>query len=360
MSPHNNFLNRRRFLSRLGSGLTAAALGANALTLPGCSNRTNASSQTPRSTTAGKNLLFKKLTEPARVTLVKGNDRREIVYQSLKMLEDDIIPSIGNRKILIKPNMVTSWNPLCATHPDAVRAILDVLTPHYKKQIIVGEATAFGNTFDGFKNYGYLPLEKEYNVKLIDLNAQPFRYRYVFGRGNRPLRIRIISTFLDPDIYIISAARMKTHDRVVTTLSIKNVILGSPVSDHNGNDKFLMHTTGRAVNTVLHYNMFHLAQQIYPDLAVIDGFEAMQGEGPISGTSFDARIALASRDPLAADTLATKIMGFDPTRIMYLTVMNEAGMGQGDLDKINVLGTPLNECLYHFKPNHRMAEIYNL
>lgn len=360
MLPRNNLLNRRRFLSRFGSGIAAVALGANALTLPGCSSRTNANSQTPRSTTAGKKPLFKKLTEPARVTLTKGNDRREIVYQSLKMIEDDVLSSIGDRKILIKPNMVVPRRQLCATHVDAVRAILDFLTPHYKNQIIVGESTAFGDTRDGFRNYGYLPLEKEYNVKLVDLNRTPFRYHYVFGDGNRPLRIRIISTFFDPDVYIISAARMKTHDRVVTTLSIKNVLLGSPVSDDEDNDKMLTHTTGRAVNTVLHYNMFHLAQSIYPDLAVIDGFEGMEGDGPISGTPFDSRIALASTDPLAGDTLATKIMGFDPTRIMYLREMNSAGMGQGDLDKIKVLGAPLDQCQYKFKPNHYMAEIYDL
>ncbi len=360
MLPRNNLLNRRRFLSRFGSGIAAVALGANSLTFSGCSSRTNGKSAAPAPEPPGDKQLFHKLTEPANVTLIKGNDRREIVYQSLKMLEDDILASIGDRKILIKPNMVATNHSLCATHPDAVRAILDFLRPHYKKQIIIGEATAFGDTFDGFRNYGYLPLEKEYNVKLIDLNRTAFRYYYVFGWGNRPLRIRIVSTFFDPEIYIISAARMKTHDRVVTTLSLKNVLLGSPVSDGRGNDKELMHTTGRAVNTVLHYNMFHLAQQIYPDLAVIDGFEAMEGEGPTMGTPFDARIALASRDPLAADTLATKIMGFEPTRIMYLSAMNQAGMGQGDLDKINVLGAPLSQCQYHFKPNRHIAELYNL
>jgi len=360
MSAHNHLLNRRRFLSRLGSGAAAAAIGANSVILPGCSGQTTAEPQAAASPAAGGSPLFKKRTSPSDVALVKGNDRREIVYQSLKLIEDEVIDSIGDKKILIKPNMVATNHLLCATHPDAVRAILDFLRPHYKKQIVIGEATAFGDTFAGFRNYGYLPLEKEYNVKLIDLNRTAFRYYYVFGRGNCPLRIRIVSTFFDPEVYIISAARMKTHDRVVTTLSLKNVLLGSPVSDGRGNDKELMHTTGRAVNSVLHYNMFHLAQKVYPKLAVIDGFEAMEGEGPTMGTPFDARVALASRDPLAADTLATEIMGFDPARIMYLSAMNQAGMGQGDLDKINVLGTPLSQCRYHFRPNRHIAELYGL
>jgi len=354
-----NGINRRDILRQFGIGAMTAAIAGNTF-LAGCAAESIKQAATVNKPN-GKRKLYERVTKPSRVALVKGNDRREIVYQSLKMIENEIVPSIGNKKILIKPNMVTTGNPLCATHPDAVRAVLDFLKPHYKKQIIIGESTAFrGTTFDGFKEYGYLPLEKEYDVKLIDLNQQPRHYGYVIAEGNRPQRIRFISTFFDPDVFIISVARMKTHDRVVVTLSLKNILLGCPVSDGENNDKFLMHTGRIAIDTILHFNMFHLAQQIYPDLSVIDGFEGMEGDGPIRGTPFDSRVALAGTDPLAADTLATKIMGFDPKRILYLSAMNEVGLGQGDIDKINVLGTPLDQCLYHFKPNHLMAELYNL
>jgi len=58
-----------------------------------------------------------------------------------------------------------------ATHVDTGRAILDFLRPHHTKQIIIGEsAISKEGTFDGYKNYGYLAIEKEYNVKLIDLD----------------------------------------------------------------------------------------------------------------------------------------------------------------------------------------------
>lgn len=356
MPQLHNRLNRRQMLRTLGA---AAVGGFAAADLLGLDSRALAGDEQAKQE-QGEKSLYEKRTAPAQVALVKGNDRRDIVYQALKKIEDQVLASIGDRQILIKPNMVTTWNQLCATHVDAVRAILDFLKPHYKKQVIIGEASAFGQTPDGFKNYGYLDLQKEYDVALIDLNKQTWQYRYVFGQDNRPIPVRIVSTFLDPNVYTISAAQMKTHDRVVTTLSLKNVLLGAPVSDEAGNDKFQMHTGQRAVNTILHFNMFHLAQQIYPDLAVIDGFEAMEGDGPTRGTPFDSRVALASRDALAADTLATKIMGFDPTRIMYLSTLNEAGMGQGDLDKIEPIGTPLDQCQYHFKPNRYMAELYGL
>lgn len=364
MAANRNQFNRRELLKGMGMGLVGAAFGPKIL----CLASSDAARQHKRSEAAlqgqqpqsHKKQLYEKTAGPARVSLVKGNDRRDIVYQSLKKIEDDVLSSIGNKQILIKPNMVTTHDRLCATHVDAVRAILDFLKPHYKRQIIIGESTISSNTLDGFENYEYMALEKEYNVKLVDLNMNSYKYRYVLGADNEPLPIRIISTFLDPNVYIISAARMKTHDRVLVTLSLKNVILGSPLNDYWMNDKELVHPGPRAVNSICHYNMFHLAQDVYPDLAVIDGFVGMEGAGPVRGTAFDSRVAVASRDALAADTVATKVMGFDPRRILYLSAMAEAGMGQGNLKKINILGTPLDQCLYHYRPERRMAELYNL
>lgn len=355
MSNHVHRFSRREILRGLGSAAAVAAFGP-VLSWPG---RVQAESELLQT---GKQ-LFVPRTEPAKVSLVKGNDRREIVFQALKNIEDEVLASIGDKKrILIKPNFVSTTRDLAATHVDAVRGILDFLRPHYKHEIVVGESPAGrGGSFEGFRNFGYMPLENEYGVKLADLNDQPFVYRYVFGSGHKPLPVRIISTFLDPETYIISAAKMKTHDRAVTTLSLKNVLLGAPLNDGRKSDKPLMHTEDNFSPTaVLHFNMFHLAQEIWPDLGVIDGFVAMEGNGPVGGTPVDARVALASLDPLAMDTLTTKLMGFDPSKILYLTSMAEAGMGQGDLAKVQVLGTPIEDCRYKFKPHEKLIEPYGL
>lgn len=353
MANDKNDLSRRDVLRGLGAGAFGLMVGANVLT-------PQSGYAAAGSPLVAKGRLFEKPAPAAKVALIKGNDRREITYQALKKIEDQILPSIGDKKILIKPNFVVTTRQLAATHVDAVRGILDFLKPHHKKQILIGESTiSRQGTFHGFENYGYLPLQKEYGVKLLDLNKQSWQYRYVFGPGHRPTRIRIISTFLDPDLYIISAAKMKTHDRVVTTLSLKNVLLGSPMNDYKKNDKWLMHAEYNFQRkSLLHYNMFHLAQQIYPDLGVIDGFKAMEGNGPASGTPVDARVALASRDPLAMDILTTKIMGFDPGRIMYLRAFADAGMGQGDLEKIEVLGTPPEQCRHDFRIHDKLVEAY--
>ena len=302
--------------------------------------------------------LYKKVETPSRVSLVKGDNRYDIVFRSLKLIEDEVLASIGNRKILLKPNIVLSKCELCCTPTDAVRAVLDFLAPHYKQQILIGESGS-QNTIEGFTNYGYLKLEKDYNVRLADLNLDSYRYRYALGLDNKPVPVRIINSFFDPDIYLISLARMKTHNFVFVTLSLKNVLLAAPLNEYGKtNDKGLMHMAAPARNDLLHYNMFHLAQEVWPDLAVIDGFEGMEGNGPAWGTPIASRVALASRDPLAADITATRVMGFDPKTVNYLAAMAEAGMGQGDVGKIQLLGTPFEQCVTKYRPNEKMAELY--
>ena len=297
-----------------------------------------------------------------RLSLVRGQDRREIIYQSLKLIDDDVWAAIDCKKrVLIKPNMAVDKNPLAITHVDATRAVLDFLQPRCRKPIVVAESGVL-NTGDGFRNNGYLALEKEYGVKVIDLNGDPdFKSSYVVDKDHVPRAIRVYSAFVDPEVCVISLARMKTHDTVLVTLSLKNVLMAAPVNDYKKSDKGILHGAVKSIDDVMHYNLFHLAERgVWPDLAVIDGFESMEGHGPAWGTPLATRLALASRDPLAADIVGTTIMGFDPSRILYLKAMTDAGMGQGDLAKIRIVGARLDECRFKFKIHKEMVDIYGL
>jgi uncharacterized protein (DUF362 family) len=299
----------------------------------------------------GGRKLYQPPAEPSSVALIKGNDRRENIYRSLKLIEDQVFGAIGDKQVLIKPNFVQTSKQLAATHVDAVRGILEFLRPRYKKEILIGEAAAGREgTLAGYKNYGYLALEKEFKVKLVDLNLGEYQYRYTIGEKSAPVPIRICSPFLDPKLYIISAAVMKTHGFASVTLTLKNMLLGAPINDYKTSDKGQMHRGPHGEpDDIIHFNMFHLAQEVYPDLAVIDGFTGMEGDGPSRGTPVDSRVALASADALAADVLGARVMGYDAKKILYLSAMTEAGMGQGNPDKITVLGNRLDECSYRFK-----------
>src|SRR5512137_32876 len=92
--------------------------------------------------------------DAARVALVKGTNRYEMILQSLRLIEDEVLASIGTKKILIKPNMVLSNCAACDTHVDAVRAVLDFLAPHVTDRILIGEA-GVQDTMKAFLYNGY-------------------------------------------------------------------------------------------------------------------------------------------------------------------------------------------------------------
>jgi uncharacterized protein (DUF362 family) len=305
----------------------------------------------PRYRSRGGLSLFHPPEETSNVALIKGNDRSENIYKALKLIENEVFSGIQGKQILIKPNFVQTSKQLAATHVDAVKGILEFLRPRYKKEVLIGESTATKEgTFAGYKNYGYEAMVNNYKVKLIDLNLGSYDYRYTIGANNEPVKIRICSPFLDPNLYIISTAIMKTHGFASVTLSLKNMLLGAPMNDYKTSDKNNMHMGPHGEpNDIIHFNMFHMAQHVFPDLAVIDGFTGMEGDGPSRGTPVDSRIAVASVDPLAADVLSARLMGYDSKKILYLSAMTDAGMGQGRLEKIKVLGDQVENCSYRFK-----------
>ena len=185
---------------------------------------------------------------------------------------------------------------------------------------IIAESAANGPTLDGFENFGYLRLADKYGVKLVDLDKQPFDVIHVFDEKDfRPHAVRISHLMLDPDSFIVSVARMKTHDRVFATLSLKNIVFGAPVKDPGftfgsnrkagtTSDKPIMHGSGfRGIN----YNLYSMSRQLHPHLAVIDGFDGMEGNGPNDGTPVDHRVCVAGLDWLSADRVGIELMGID-------------------------------------------------
>jgi len=208
---------------------------------------------------------------------------------------------------------------------------------------VIAESAANGPTLDGFANYGYPRAAAKHGVKLVDLDQEPHEVVQVFDeRDFRPHPVRMSRLLLDPKTFIISAAKLKTHDQVVATLSLKNIIFGAPIKDLGfaargrgtagaKSDKPIAHGGGiRGIN----YNLFALAERLHPDLAVIDGYEGMEGFGPTRGTPVEHRICVVSRDWLAADRVAVELMGIDFAMIGYLNYCAEAGLGEGDLHKI--------------------------
>lgn len=243
--------------------------------------------------------------------------------------------------ILIKPNFVTTHDQSAATHADAVRGVLEFLRERTSKPITIGESAALGRASQGYSNYGFLPLVKEFNVRLVDFDDGDYVEVEAFDKKFRPMSLHLSKTTMESD-FRISVCPPKTHDNVVVTLSLKNIVVGSLQR------KRAIHQGYPAMNV----NLYQMAKHVAPHLSLIDGYTGMEGNGPVGGKDVDMRLAVASTDFVAADSLAAHLMGFDPEKIGYLHYCNIGGLGTGDIDEMEILGESLQDCIgKKFKPH---------
>jgi uncharacterized protein (DUF362 family) len=329
----------------------------------------------------------------SQVALIRGDDRYHNVLDALKRVAADIDLS-ARRHVLVKPNFVVTDRPLATTHVDAVRAVLDFVRERYQGPITIAEGPSARPAAEGFRRYGYEPLSKIHGVEFLDLNYDEPVSVQVYDRRLRPMRLLVARSVLESD-FRISVGPPKTHDVVMVTLSLKNMIMGSLISrlshtPSSGNrsgpdavgvkktllrlvplwmrrlpfvewiqfwamstlepsDKMKMHQSYPVINL----NLALLAPLLKPHLSVIDGFEAMDGNGPTGGTPVSLRVALASTDALAADVVGAALMGFDADEVGYLHYCRKMGLGSGDLDRIDLVGNaPLASCVRPFRPHH--------
>jgi uncharacterized protein (DUF362 family) len=295
----------------------------------------------------------------ARVALTSGDNRADLAFRALQPFSKEIAMAIGNKRVVLKPNNVSIDRPLCATHVDTLEGVLEFLSSIGKiDNVIIAESAANGPTLDGFSNYGYFRLLQKYPVKLVDLDQEPIDILHVFDEKDfRPHAVRVSHVLLDPGSYVVSVARMKTHDRAIATLSLKNIVFGAPIKDKgftwdssrkpgSVNDKPIIHGSGfRGIN----YNLYALSRQLHPHLALIDGFEGMEGNGPNNGTAVDHRVCVASTDWLAADRVGIELMGIDFAKVGYLNFCAQTGSGIADLNKIEIIGEKLSNHIRTYK-----------
>jgi len=340
MTP-NILTDRREFLKRTLLG------GAAALAAPWTFSRA----------VAGEN------TAPAggftsRVALTTGEDRAELAFSGLRRFEKQIAAAIGNKRVIIKPNNVSMDNQLAASHAQNLEGILEFLKSTGKTDVVIAESAAPGPTLEGFANFKYDALAAKYGAKLMDLDQEGSDLLYCFDEKDfRPHPCRMSKVLLDPNSFIISAAKFKTHDRVLATLSLKNIVVGAPIKDAGfgwgpgakrgaRSDKAITHGSGfRGIN----YNLYALAPRLHPHLSVIDGYRGMEGNGPTAGTPVEHRVCVVSPDWLAADRVAIELMGIDFKNVGYLNFCGDARLGQVNLDKIEILGPALKDHIKTYK-----------
>jgi uncharacterized protein (DUF362 family)/Pyruvate/2-oxoacid:ferredoxin oxidoreductase delta subunit len=283
--------------------------------------------------------LFNGRMKRAKVAIVRAHEYdlsrvRGAIERGLALIGGwDHLIHPGDR-VFVKINHLPPPSPPergIITHPIFAEAVLALLKE-------TGAAITLGDDIhaskeDGFRVSGYRTMCERAGVELVNLKQGGFVE--VRCDGHRLKTVYLAKAVADADV-VISLPKLKTHSLTLLTGGVKNLYGTIPSGlrtrfhgDHPRLEDFCQ---------VL-VDVFALAQ---PTLTIMDGIVAMEGEGPAAGRPRTLGVILASRDAVALDAVAARMIGLDPMEILTTRFAHERGLGVGDLRAIDVSGEQID------------------
>jgi uncharacterized protein (DUF362 family) len=246
----------------------------------------------------------------------------------------------SSKDVYIKVNAV-GLEPNVYTDPEVLRQTILYFQKCGARGIYVIENCTQANfTRLVFKAIGYLKICRETGAIPVFLDETP----------SVPIFLEGIEEFIDISRFVferliengtknlyLSLPKLKTHSMSQVTLSIKNqfglVHQRSRIADHNYR---------------IHQKFADIYRVLRPDFVLIDGLIATNhGHYP---TEYNADkcvvpmdILIGGSDPLATDVVGAALIGFNLTDVKHLDLCRATGIGQSDIDQINIINRPLFE-----------------
>jgi len=282
----------------------------------------------------------------SKVALVRCQDyERERVLEAAREAFA-LIGGLGRvvrpgQRVLIKPNLLSATPPERAvtTHPEVVRAVVR-LVREAGAEAWVGDSPGgveWRITKRALEASGIGPAAAEAGAAIKDFDGGDAQF-VDCPEGAVLKRFAVAKAALDADV-VISLAKLKTHGQALYTGAVKNVLGCVP-----GGGKIRVHQLAPK-SRELAAALLDIYSVVRPRLALIDGIVAMEGNGPNVGDPRRLGLLIASEDGVAADAVATHIIGYPPRSIHILRQAEERGLGVGDLRRIEVVGEPIESCV---------------
>ncbi len=254
---------------------------------------------------------------PKRVSITRAPSySHELADVVRRVLVDHRIAVTGKR-ILLKPNLVefSSEAPI-NTHPALVSATVDAFYSLGAANVKIAEGPGHRRmTLDMAEAAGFFSAIPHFEDIFTDLNTDDVQRVSLTSPVSRLKELYLPNTIFDCDL-LVSLPKMKTHHWAGATLSMKNLFGVVPGSVY-GWPKNVLHWAGIDESIVD-------IQRLFPrQFAIVDGIEAMEGNGPILGTAKHMGLLVAGDHPPSVDATCCRIMGINPAKVRYLTLTNE-------------------------------------
>lgn len=276
-----------------------------------------------------------------RVSVVRSSvDIEAAVRRSVELLGGTGLE--GDEHVLIKPNVCNAKNPdgMVLTDFRVIKAAIDIVKEQGCEVTVVESDNIAGTAESRVQGSGLMDLLDDWGVPFMNLSHGDYEEHQVDG-----VALRMPRAVLDAE-YLVNLPKMKTCAHTLLTLGVKNlfgVIQQAQKSRYH-----------KKLDAILPY----LAKTIRCDLVVVDGLTCMEGNGPIVGNPVCMNLVAAGRNVVAVDSVCSRLMGYDPSKVPHIAEAARQGTGPMGLEEIEVVGDDWTACAHRFEAPYSLRATF--
>lgn len=257
---------------------------------------------------------------------------------------------IEDRVVAVKPN--DTWASPRDTTGVTLRAVLREVKRFGPSELIVTGGAGAAETDEVFRITGMMDVIEDEGAEFFDHNREPFTEVELDYAPERDVAGPQRSIMVNPRVLeyetLISLAQLKLHETATVTLALKNIAMSFPAADYYGHPRASERRHENAFFDDMHSFIAAMARRFPIDLAITVGHPAMIATGPLGGHSVETGLVIAGEDPLAADVVGARLLGFMPQAVRHLWEAGRLGFGETHTSSMEFPAMSLGEAIGAF------------
>lgn len=220
--------------------------------------------------------------------------------------------ALRGKRVLLKPNLVEPNRsaPHMTTHPAMIVAAAEVFRS-WDALVTIGEGPGHvRDTEMALVESGVQEALDDAKLDFVDLNYDEVGWALNRGNASKLPGFFFPRAVVEADL-IVSMPKMKTHHWVGVTAAMKNMYGVIPGIKY-GWPKNVLHHNG------IPQTVFDINASLPKTVAIVDGIDCMEGDGPIMGSLKKMGLVVVGTIPAAVDATVCRIMDIEPVQIDYL------------------------------------------
>ena len=259
------------------------------------------------------------------IVVVKGENPGNNVIKAIEKIGGMERFVKNGSKVVIKPNLLTAAAPEYAvtTNPLVVGAVVKLCIDAGASEVVVLDRS-MGSISSVFEISGIEKATNEAGGKIKILTDRNFENTLI-PEGKALKQWPLVKDIFEADVFI-NVPIAKHHSMAGLTMSMKNLM------GIMGGLRALMHIN-------FNQKIVDLNTLVKPHLVVLDAYRILLRNGPTGGNLSDveeAKTVVVGTNQISVDAFGTTLFEKKPTDLEYLRIANSQGLGEIELNKLNI------------------------